>query len=142
MLIRKAQATYLLYSPRRLYFPSEGRPSFQPWSAITPRSRRTSWAAGRPGKSGTMGGISALGARPLPPFPARMSARSRAEQVETYPVGYRKPPVESRKGGPRGRAVFHARCARACTTRSASFSATAPGEAHRQSIQRRTSSDM
>ena len=65
MLIRKAQATYLLYSPRRLYFPSEGRPNFQPWSAITPRSRRTSWAAGRPGKTGRLGGVSALGARTI-----------------------------------------------------------------------------
>ena len=49
--------------------------------------------------------------------------------------------MESRKGGPRGRAVFPASCASACTSRSALFSATAPGREHRQSIQRRTRSD-
>ena len=65
MLIQKAQTTYLLYIARRLYLPRGPRPSFQPWSAITPRSRRTSWAAARPGKSGRLGGISALGARTI-----------------------------------------------------------------------------
>ena len=50
MMTGEAQAIYLLYVARRLYLPRGPRPNFQPWSAITPRSRRTSWAAGRPGK--------------------------------------------------------------------------------------------
>ena len=65
MLIRKAQITYLLYTARRLFLPRGPHPSFQTKSAITPRSRRTPWAAGRPEKSGRLGGISALRARTI-----------------------------------------------------------------------------
>ena len=65
MLIERAQTTYLLYPARRLFLPRGPRPSFQTKSAITPRSRRTPWAAGRPEKSGRLGGISALRARTI-----------------------------------------------------------------------------
>ena len=64
-MIGVAQAIYLLYIARRLYLPRGPRPNFQPWSAITPRSRRTSLAAGRLGKTGRLGGVSALGARTI-----------------------------------------------------------------------------
>ena len=50
MLIRKAEITYLLYIPRRLFLPRGPHQDFQTMSAITPRSRRTPWAAGRPGE--------------------------------------------------------------------------------------------
>ena len=59
------ESRYLLYRARRLFLPRGARPSFQTKPAITPRSRRTSWAAGRPGKTGRLGGVSALGARTI-----------------------------------------------------------------------------
>lgn len=61
----KRQPRRLLYPVRRLYHPSGPSSSFQTKSAITPRSRRTSWAAVRPGKSGRLGGVSALRARTI-----------------------------------------------------------------------------
>ena len=61
----KAESRRLLYRPRRLFLPRGPGSNFQTRSAITPRSRRTSWAAGRPGKSGRLGGISALRARTI-----------------------------------------------------------------------------
>ena len=87
MMTGEAQAIYLLYVARRLYLPRGPRPNFQPWSAITPRSRRTSCAAVRPGKWKIGGSKRAGRAHNRPHFPARMSARSRANRVETYPVG-------------------------------------------------------
>ena len=61
----KAESRRLLYRPRRLFLPRGPGSNFQTKSAISPRSRRTSWAAGRPGKSGRLGGISALRARTI-----------------------------------------------------------------------------
>ena len=61
----EAESRRLLYRARRLYLPSGRRSNFQTRSAITPRSRRTPWAAGRPEKSGRLGGISALRARTI-----------------------------------------------------------------------------
>ena len=87
MMTGEAQAIYLLYVARRLYLPRGPRPSFQTKSAITPSGRRSSWAEGRPGKWKIGGSKRAGRAHNLPPFPARMSARSRANKVETYPVG-------------------------------------------------------
>ena len=61
----EAESRRLLYRARRLCLPSGRRSNFQTRSAITPRSRRTPWAAGRPEKSGRLGGISALRARTI-----------------------------------------------------------------------------
>ena len=61
----KAESRRLLYRPRRLFLPRGAGSNVQTRSAISPRSRRTSWAAGRPGKSGRLGEISALRARTI-----------------------------------------------------------------------------
>ena len=75
MLIRKAQITYLLYPARRLYLPRGPRPSFQTKSAITPRSRRTLWAAARPGKVEDWGELARFARAQSSAFPCAIVSR-------------------------------------------------------------------